>query len=396
VATGDLNGDGFTDVAVGAWFEDAGGLDRSGRAYIRWGPTYSTVTTLEPATPTYYGAFGQGLAIGDLDGDGIDDLVVGEGNGEPPPPLAPGRLNLFKGGAHFATVPALVSTSLGTGDSYQIFSRAMSSADFNDDGYDDVAVGIPTTAVLGINKAGQVEVYWGPDFASATALTAPQVTESGFLGDRLSAADVNGDGIADLIVGAPRQKLGGLIAMGRVFIFTGPALQHFKTIDHPLPDGANSRFANAVVGCDLNADGIDDVISTDQRNHAFIFWSPTFDTYTVVSRPPDPVSGTAVAVSFGYFSTAGDVNGDGWGDVLVTEPFADGGAGRVYAAFGPHYSNFLVLADKVMQAPAEFGWGLYLADLDFDNRLELLVGSDLATSSGVLGAGHVSVFSFEP
>jgi hypothetical protein len=207
---------------------------------------------------------------------------------------------------------------------------------------------------------------------------------------------VNGDGIADLIVGAPRQKLGGLIAMGRVFIFTGPALEHFKTIDHPLPDGANSRFANAVVGCDLNADGIDDVISTDQRNHAFIFWSPTFDTYTVVSRPPDPVSGTAVAVSFGYFSTAGDVNGDGWGDVLVTEPFADGGAGRVYAAFGPHYSNFLVLADKVMQAPAEFGWGLYLADLDFDNRLELLVGSDLATSSGVLGAGHVSVFSFEP
>jgi hypothetical protein len=89
------------------------------------------------------------------------------------------------------------------------------------------------------------------------------------------------------------------------------------------------------------------------------------------------------------------VNDDGWEDVLVSAPLADGSMGRVHAALGPDHADFLVLADKVAEPPAELGCGMHLADID-DDRLELLVGSELATSSGVLGAGHVTVFDCDP
>jgi hypothetical protein len=392
VVTGDLNDDGEMDIAVGAWFEDVAGIDRAGRSYVFWGPAFTSQTTLEPPTPKTYGFFGQGLFIGDIDGDGIDDLVVGEGNGDPPPPTDPGHLYLFLGSATLASSPALTVSSVGVGSPYQGFGRVMALSDFDGDGRADVAVGVPFATVQGLANAGQVEVYWGPDLSSRTVVIAPDLAVSGFLGDELRSADVDGDGVCDLIVGAPRKKLGSWIAMGRVYLFVGPTLDHLATIDHPLPDGPNSRFGNAVAAADIDGDGLLDIVATDQRNHAFALLAPTYVEYLMLTRPPDPVSGTAIDVSFGYFAEAGDANGDGWPDIVIGNPFADSGAGRVYVALGPYLATFLVLKDKLPMAPAEFGWGMHLGDLDADGRLELLVGSDLATAAGVLGAGHVTVF----
>jgi len=105
------------------------------------------------------------------------------------------------------------------------------------------------------------------------------------------------------------------------------------------------------------------------------------------------VTGTAISVSFGYFATAGDVNGDGKQDVVIGEPFA-GGQGRVYAALGPYFATFRVLSDQVPESGGEFGWGVHLRDIDGDGRAELLVGSDLADPAGVSGAGRLTIFDF--
>jgi hypothetical protein len=349
-------------------------------------------TTLEPPAPKYFGLFGQGALAGDLDGDGIDDLVIGEGNGEPPPPGDPGLLHIYRGGDLFAEWPVATIPSTGIGIPYQGFGHRMTMGDFNGDERPDVAVGVPFAVVNALSNAGRVEVYYGPDLVVAQAILAPDLSVSGFLGDTLAVADVNGDGFDDLIVGAPRKKLAGLIAMGRVYLFTGPNLDHYETIDHPLPSGANSRFGNAVVGEDLNGDGIAEVIATDQRNHTFIFWSPSFKDYRLITRPPHPVTGTANSVSFGYFATSGDVNGDGLQDVIVAEPFFQ----RVYAALGPHWSAFHVLVDKVPEVNDEFGWGVHVRDVDGDGHDELFVGNDLGDQAGVGGSGRVVVFDFNP
>ncbi len=387
--TGDFNGDGAIDIAVGAWWEDSGGVDRSGRVYVFWGPSMSSTTMLEPQTPKNLGGFGMGLAVADIDGDEIDDLIVGEGVGDPPPSQASGFLYVYRGGNRFVDTPHLVVTSAGVGSAYTLFGRAMVSADFNADGHPDIAVGAPTSKVQELATAGQIDMYWGPSFTTSTILTAPDLAASGFLGDRLAVGDVNGDGITDLIAGTPRKKLGGAIAMGRVYLFTGPTLSHFMTIDHPLPNGSNSRFGNAVVGEDLNDDGIADVIATDQRNHAFVFWSPGFDQYQLITRPPDPVTGTAISISFGYFATTGDVNGDGHRDVIVTEPFVQ----RVYAALGPFWSDFHLLFDAIPESGDEFGWGVHARDVDGDGIDELLVGNDLGNHAGVAGSGRLIVFT---
>ncbi len=390
--TGDLNGDGAMDIVVGAWFEDAGGLDHSGRAHVFWGPNLLATTTLDPPSPIPFGLFGQGLSVADFNGDGIDDLVVSEGNGDPPPAGAAGHFYVYRGGAVFSSAPTLVKASVGTGDPYQEFGHRSVVQDLTNDGVPDIAVGLPISIVQGIQKAGRVEIYQGPDFTGGPVVVAPDLGTNGFFGDHLATGDVNGDSIMDLIVGAPRKPVGSLASMGRVYLFAGPDFVPLKTIEHPDPSGINSRFGNDVVARDLNGDSIDDVIATDQRNHAYVFWSPTFEAYTRITRPPDPVTGTAISTSFGYFAACGDVNGDGLADIVVADPYASG-KGRAYAALAPYYSSLLLLFDQAPESGAEFGWGVRLRDLNGDGRLELLVGSDLADPGGVSGAGHVTIFS---
>jgi len=395
VATGDLNGDGAQDVVVGAWFEDVGGIDRAGRAYVFWGPSLATLSTLEPETPVNWAHFGQGLVVQDFDGDEVDDLMVAEGNGEPSPPTAPGHLYLYQGSATFQTTPQSSISSLSVGAGYGLYGRSSVASDFTGDGFRDIVVATPTIAVNDVDDSGRLELLHGPGLDIGEFLLAPDFAENGFFGDRLASGDVNGDSVSDLIVGAPRKNLNGTPSMGRVYVFTGPGMTHVKTIDHPDPSGLNSRFGNAVVGCDMNSDGLEDVIATDQRNHAYIFWAPAFEDFTRVHRPPDPVTGTAISISFGYFAEAGDVNGDGLPDVVIGEPFA-GGQGRVYAALAPYFASFRVLSDKVPEAGGEFGWGVYVRTIDFDIRKELLVGSNFADLGVIGNAGRVTVFDFHP
>ncbi len=395
LATGDLNGDGHQDVVVGAWFEDAGGVDRSGRVYIFWGPTFTQALTLEPSIPKSHRYFGLGLAVAELDNDGVDDLVIGEATGEPPPPGQTGSLHVYYGGDLFPRSPTFSVPSSGTGAAYSIFGRVVTAGDFNADGNTDIAVALPGAASQGFTNAGIVEVYWGPTFATILTLSSPEAGTDDYFCDKLAAADVNGDGITDLVAGDPRDTVGGVFGIGRVYLFAGPSLLPLKTIENPLPEGPNSRFGNEVVGRDIDGDGVAEVVSTDERNHGYIFWSRNFDQHQLITRPPDAIAGSAISVSFGYFAAVGHANADDWNDVVITEPFA-GAKGRALIALGPYYSNFHVLQDKVPATPAEFGWSVHMSDLDGDNRVELLVGSDLATALGVLGAGHVTVFDFNP
>jgi len=395
-AVGDLNGDGVADVVIGAWFEDSAGVDRSGRAYVFWGPALDLVTTLEPPDPKVFGEFGKGLAVADLDSDGVDDLVVGEGTGSPAPPQQPGTLYLYKGGSPFIANRFTTILSEGTGTEYQSFGGILATGDFNDDGFLDIAVGLPNLD-QGISNVGRIEVYWGPGFANFSTIFSPNPGQDDFFGTDLAAADLNGDGITDLIESSSRDDVQGVVNVGSIHLFTGPSLSFFKTIDNPLPDGFNSRFGDAVFGLDLNGDGMDDIITTDERNHAYVFWSPSFADYHLISRPPDPITGsTAVSASFGYFVTAGDVNDDGWNDVVVAEPFALSSQGRVDVSLGPYYATFNWLQDKIPEAHSEFGWGLLLRDMDGDGRPELLVGSDGATVAGLKSAGRLTIFDLSP
>jgi len=394
VAFADLNGDGAQDLVVGCWFASVGGLSHAGRAYVMWGPDFANAVTLESPQPIERGEFAGELGLGDIDSDGQVDLVLGESPGlEPIPPTASAHLYVYWGGRSFSGVaPGWSVSSVGTGPTYALFGRCMAVGDFDDDGAADVAVGRIVAPVSGHTNAGMIEVYWGPTLQSVTTISSPIPATNASFGARLLSSDVSGDGIEDLIVAVPQEDVGGILNLGRIYVFTGPSLTLAHLIENPLPAGPNSRFGNSLAVADLQGDGLIDLVTTDENDHAYIFWAPTFSTFTAIDRPPSIFAQNEDSLSFGYQSTTDDVNGDGWNDLVVNDPFTGpitscsfNPGGAVFVALGPYFATHHVLFDATPQCMTLFGWSLRTCDLDGDGAVELAIGNQGAAVNGVAG-----------
>jgi len=401
VAFADLNGDGAQDLVVGCWFANVGGIPYAGRAYVFWGPDFASSVTLESPQPIERGEFAGEVGIGDIDGDGQVDLVLGETPGVSPiPPTASAHLYVYWGGLGFSgDAPGWTVASGGSGPSYALFGRCMAVGDFDDDGAADVAVGRIVASVGGQANAGLVEVYWGPTLQSVTTISSPTPATNASFGSRLLASDLSGDGIVDLVVAVPQEDVGGILNIGRIYVFTGPSLALAQPpIENPIPAGPNSRFGNSLAADDLQGDGLIDLVTTDERDHAYIFWAPAFTTYSVIDRPPSVHAQGEDSPSYGYESVVGDMNGDGWNDVVVNDPYTGpigscsfNPGGAVFIALGPYFATHNVLFDATPQCMSFFGWSLGTGDLDGDGAQELATGNDFADVNGV-GGGKIMVF----
>ena len=394
-AVGDLNADGINDLAVGAWFEDVAGIDKAGRVYVLWGPEFTSSIVLQSAEPISFGIYGACVVIADVSGDGIEDLLVSETPGDPPEPLRKAELHIFHGAASFPTIPSQTIESPGTGVIYTLFCRSIALGDYNGDGELDIAHGNLKEVVSGKADAGRIDVYWGPSFSSMLSIPNPTPVESDFFGSALATADVNGDGVEDLIEGSGRADGMGIVNVGRVHVFVGPALSLAHTIENPLPQGFNSRFGQQVHGADFDGDGRDEVVACDLRNRIYLFWSPDFVSYADIPKPSALDTIPSNSVAFGYFLSSGDVNGDGLEDLLISDPIEGQAAcsvakeGTVFLTLAPHFSTFLILGNPLPACGDEFSWHAALIDVDDDGVVDLVAPSETADSAGVQNSGLV-------
>lgn len=397
VAAGDLNADGFVDLAVGAWFEDYLGIDKAGRVYVLWGPDWDSYTTLQSASPKAYGVFGASLTIADLDQDGTDDLVVGETTGDPPT-SEPGYLHVFMGGSALATAPALSIPSAGTGIGYTIFGRSVTAGDFNADTWPDLAVSVMDAVVDGLNKAGRIDVYWGPDFTVRTEIPNPTPVTEDFFGTATMTCDVNGDGIDDLVEGSGRANLPGAADAGRMHVFLGPSLALFATIDNPL-GLKNARFAEGIHAVDLNGDGAAELVAADVKNRLFILWGPAWSSYTLRKRPPTTYVNPFGETVFGEYLASSDVNSDGVPDLVIADYFSGlltgcpaAAEGTVYVSLGPYYATYRAINEPPPAACGDsFSWAVTTFDVDDDGRQEILAASHTAEVGSVFNGGKLNV-----
>jgi len=221
---GDVDDDGFDDVLVGAWMADI-----VGEAHLFLGPLAGPLTVAD-ADATVSGVIfseelGYDVAGGDLDDDGVPDLILGA----PRPPLGgedPGSVYVFFGpvtGSHAASAADVIV--LGEHDNDEL-GISVAAGDVDGDGADDLIVG---ARQLFSDGPGRVYVFHGPlsgvlaaGDADAILLGETFPAEGGHFGAAVAAlGDTNGDRIGDVLVGAPFAEAAG-VRSGRAYLFHGP------------------------------------------------------------------------------------------------------------------------------------------------------------------------------
>ncbi|MCB0729330.1 MAG: FG-GAP repeat protein, partial [Ignavibacteriae bacterium] len=196
---GDVNGDGYSDVIVGANLNDAGGTN-CGRAYIYFGgSTMNNVSDVVLTGETAYDFFGQSVSTaGDVNNDGYSDVIVGAPYSDSVAADA-GRAYIYFGGTNMNNSKDLTMTGEGYDDS---FGASVSFAgDLNGDGFSDVIIG--ANSYYG-NKLGKAYIYFGGiNMNNVYNIRITSATLRSNFGSSLSfAGDVNSDRYDDVIIGA--------------------------------------------------------------------------------------------------------------------------------------------------------------------------------------------------
>ena len=251
-SAGDVNNDGFDDLIVGALFNDAGGTD-AGRAYVFSGLNGDTIYVFTGEAAGDF--FGRVASAGDVDNDGFDDIIVGAYGNDAGGTQA-GRAYVFSGQTGDTIY---VFTGEAAGDRFGL--SVASAGDVDNDGFDDLIVGAYLNDAGGTD-AGRAYVFSGQTGDTIYVFTGEAANDE-FGISVASAGDVNNDGFYDLIVGARLNDAGGNRA-GRAYVFSG---QSGDTIYVFTGEAAFDWFGGSVASAgDVNNDGFDDLIVGAQFN----------------------------------------------------------------------------------------------------------------------------------
>ncbi len=369
VVAGGLNvdGDGYADLLLGSDKVDYGTVE-PGAAYLVSGPlSVGAYRMVEDSTAAFYGSAGgdkagSAVAGADLDGDEVDDVLVGvrEWDGDA---TKMGRVYLFFG-------PVTGDKDLDTdGEVYlegpsqdDRAGAGLATGDFDGDGWADLLIG-GSEADAGGDKSGEAYLVLGPitadvDLADADLTLAGEAANDK-VGSALSLGDSDGDGRDDLLLGTSGYDITGANSAGAAYLVLAASLvdEDGLLTDDALDLGsadalvvggyADAKLGESVeLGGDYDGDGVKDLLlgasgsdeGGDKAGAAYVFYGPLTGTWSALSYADLSFIGDTAGDALGNgVTSAGDVNGDGIDDLLAGAAKEDTGgdaAGAAYLLFG--------------------------------------------------------------
>lgn len=410
----DFNGDGFDDLAVGAPGTWDGPKANAGEVVIAYGSMGGVLGAGQRLSKGILGLpsnaddfFGKAVATGDFNGDGFDDLAIGVPGDDTGAVDAGAVVVVYGSGLGLTPLPTVfqqgvagVPNARAAGD---FFGDSLVAGDVNADGRDDLAIGVPGENYLARVDSGLIHVLPG----SAGGVTAArswvfgQDTAGGLVepndqfGKVLAMGRINGDARMDVVVGVPNED-GGAGAVNVVYVMGGRPNQFFTQAAIGVSAAvANDGLGASVAVGDFDDDGFDDVA----------IGAPGEDTGAIVDHGAVQLMysnglglGTARALlvlqsafpdvmesgdQFGFSVAAGDFDGDGVDDLAIGTPFEDVGAvvdaGAVDIIFGRlgglNFGRTVHLTQlSGPEAGDHYGAALGVLDFDGDGRDDLAIG----------------------
>ncbi|MFP8944377.1 hypothetical protein ACLIYM_23460 [Streptomyces fenghuangensis] len=404
----DFDGDGYRDLAVGAPGAAFGSLEEAGAVVVMYGSASSVSTTrrtvITQASPGVPGAaeerdmFGAAVASADLDRDGYADLLVGTPREDVGSRESRGSVTVLWGGPGGLSGGATITppADFGEGSLYCGFGMALATGDMDGDGAPEVSVG----------SRCEGSGYTGPFDRTGRAAASKRHQNIG-MGRGVVMGDVNGDGLAERfwLPGPASGDLGGKVSFEYLDPSTG------------LPAGLPHADGHTGLVGDVNGDGYGDLVTgvpRDDRRGAPGAAHPggeiqvlyggaqgiSADQHPRVFHQDTPgVPGVGeYDDEFGQSLSLGDVDGNGYTDVLVGAPgeaigsreragttvLLRGSPAGLTTAGAAAYHQDTASVPGVAEAEDLFGHAVHLADLDGDGRAEVVAGTPGENADGCL------------